>query len=204
MLRDENRKIKLLFRTTHHRIWCAWGMLVINTTNSIRETHKDKRYRQTGLCFFTVRVQAPQWLTLTKAMLRLCVLVATFLYPQIAVHKRNHMFTVKVGPFELCCRLAIRRNHFNMLSGSTLKKHCCVERSSFGHGFSHRPPQAKVQVGMRSWSHKKHNAISAMIFERRSGSSPNAFRNVRTDAVSKHAVVRFPLGCQKVSRCVFV
>ncbi len=26
---------------------------------------------------------------------------------------------------------------------------------------------------------------------------------VRTDAVSKHAVVRFPLGCQKVSRCAF-
>lgn len=110
-------------------------------------------------------------------MLRLCVLVATFLYPQIAARKRNHMFTVKVGPFELRCRLAIRRNHFNMLSGSTLKKRCCVESSSFGHGCSPRAfPEQECELACVLEVIKIHNAISAPVFERRSGSSPNAFQ----------------------------
>lgn len=135
--------------------------LVINTVHYVL---KDGRgLRRFGLRFFTVSgpkrpTQPPpptptppfQRFPLTKAMLRLCVLVAAFLYPsEIARRKRNHMCTVKKSAFELCCRLAIRRNRFNTLSGSALKKTCCSGESLFL--WTQLPPARRPPEPSRSW-----------------------------------------------------
>lgn len=136
---------------------------VINTLHYfLRDGRGQRRF---GLRFFTVSgpgrppTSLPPtsfWrLPLTKAMLRLCVLVATFLYPsEIAWRKRNHMCTVKAGAFELCCRLAIRRNRFNTLSGSALKKTCCSGKSLFLWIKLplHAGPLSRGRSRCRSWS----------------------------------------------------
>lgn len=106
---------------------------------------------------------------LTKAMPHLCVLVAAFLYPsKIARCKRNHMCTVKAGAFELCCRLAIRRNHFNTLSGSALKKTRRSSESLFlwtQLAPARRPPEPRPEpeLARRLGVIKIHNARTGWI-----------------------------------------
>lgn len=130
------------------------SQFVINTLHYVQRDGRGRR--RFGLRSFTVfgrghpspasqnrpSTPLPRRLPLTKAMLRLCVLVAAFLYLfEIARCKRNHMCTVKAGAFELCCRLAIRRDRFNTLSGSALKKIRCSARAS-----SSGPSSPRIQA----------------------------------------------------------